>query len=231
VKANAGTATSYGAFTYGATGLVTHYDFNYASRTALLADGWTYTATTAIGGSRNTEQSGALAPDYSQTTHPGSIRIPLGSGELWGTSNNSQNMLVRSLPIDWTSIRINISAFAPAANYQQVGLIAYQDDDNYISVSRSYVDGGGIEVIRETTGSPSRVNRLSLTNTGNLILRLDRDASTNTYTGYYSTDGGSNWTTIGTTTLLLNNLKLAIQSGANLGAAINTDLAWAEVKR
>ncbi|HEX7959999.1 MAG TPA: fibronectin type III domain-containing protein, partial [Terriglobales bacterium] len=39
----------------------THVDFNYADRTSLLNAGWSYTATTAAGGARNTEQlSGAL---------------------------------------------------------------------------------------------------------------------------------------------------------------------------
>jgi len=53
----------------------THINFTYASRTALLADGWSYIATTAGGAPRDTEQTGALAPDYNQATHAGTIRI------------------------------------------------------------------------------------------------------------------------------------------------------------
>jgi len=66
------------------TPTVSHIDFNYASRTALLAAGWSFTATTASGASRNTEvTSGQPSVDYNQTTHPGTIRIQLGSGEDW----------------------------------------------------------------------------------------------------------------------------------------------------
>ena len=66
------------------------------------------------GGTRNTEvSSGQPTLDYNQTTHPGIVRIQLGSGEDYGGSNNSQNMLFRSLPPTWTSIRLKLAAFNP----------------------------------------------------------------------------------------------------------------------
>src|SRR5205814_6338407 len=118
-------------------------DFTAPSSTALKAGGWDYVAKTAAGATRNTEQSGALAVDYNQTTHPGVLRFPISSGEIWQSSNNSQNMLLRDLPADWTSLRLKISVFNPTADHQQVGLLAYQNDDAYVSVRRNYNSTAG----------------------------------------------------------------------------------------
>ena len=69
-----------------------HFPLTYSDSTALKADGWDFLAKTATGVTRNTEQTGALAVDYNQTTHPGVLRFPVSSGEIWQSSNNSQNM-------------------------------------------------------------------------------------------------------------------------------------------
>src|SRR6185503_12412098 len=108
-----------------------HVDFTYSSRSALLADGWwDFLATTSNGGTRNTEQTTGLVVDYNQSTHPGTIRIPTDQGTLWGSGNNTRNTLFRDLPSDWTSIRLQIAAFAPTAPYQAACIAAYQNDDN-----------------------------------------------------------------------------------------------------
>jgi glucose/arabinose dehydrogenase/PKD repeat protein len=133
-------------------GGVTRWEFTYGDRGALLGAGWDYVARTASGGSRNTEQGGGLGVSYDQAAHPGRIRIPLGAGEIWREANNSENTLFRDLPGDWTSIRVKVAAFAPVANYQQVGLLAYQDDDNYVNLNRGYVGGQTVELFGETGG-------------------------------------------------------------------------------
>ncbi len=211
------------------------FDLTYASSAALKADGWDFLAKTAAGVMRDTEQTGALAVDYDQTAHPGVLRIPLGKGELWQALNNSQNTLFHDLPSDWVSIRLKIAAFNPVANYQQVGLLAYQDDDNYINVNRPFVDTQGgqtIEMFRESNQVTNYSNRQPLANTGNVILRLDRNATTNIYTGYYSGDGGASWTALGSATMALVNPRLGIQAGSNQTAtALAADLAWVEIVR
>jgi regulation of enolase protein 1 (concanavalin A-like superfamily) len=208
----------------------TQYAFNYANRSALLADGWSFVATTAAGGSRNTEvTSGSPSVDYNQTTHPGAIRIQLGNGEMYAGSNNSQNTLFHSLPPNWTSIRLKLAAFNPTANYQQVGLILYQDDDNYLDLDRNFVNGTSIETFTEKGASVSYVNRLPLTNTGNLIMRIDQ-TSPNNYATYYSVDNATTWTQIGSTTVTLSNAKLAIEPSTDLTGTFPTvDLAWVQI--
>src|SRR5262249_15632762 len=138
----------------------------------------------------------------------------------------------RNLPSDWTSIRLKLASFTPVANYQQVGLLAYQDDDNYVDLNRPYVNQQQIELFQESGQATAYANRLPLTNTGNLILRLDRTAATNTYTGSYSTDGGVTWVQVGSTVVALVNARLGIQVGSNLaGTTPVADLAWVEIVR
>lgn len=213
------------------TGIVTHIDFNYANRTALLNGGWSFVATTAAGASRNTEvSSGALTVSYDQTIHPGTIRIPLGPGEDYGTSNNSQNTLFRGLPANWTSVRLRVASFNPTANYQQVGLMIYQNDDNYLYFDRPFANQPVIESIKEIKASDSNLKRVALSNTSNLIMRIDRNASTNTYTLFWSTDGGNTWTQLVATQWTLSAAQLGIETGTNInGANITADFSWVEI--
>jgi len=210
--------------------VVTHIDFSYASRSALLADGWSFIGTTAAGGARNTEvTSGQPSVNYDQTAHAGRIRLQLGSGEDYGASNNAQNMLFHALPPSWTSIRLNIAAFNPTSNYQQAGLMAYQDDDNYVYASRVYADGQNTETQAETAASNTNLGRQGLDTTSNMIYRIDRPGS-NGYTSYYSLDGGLTWTLIGSGTANLNNTKLAIQQGTDhTGLFPTVDYRWVEI--
>ena len=210
--------------------LVNHINFSYSSRAALLADGWSFIATTPSGGTRNTEvTSGQPSVDYNQTTHAGKIRIQLGSGEDYASSNNSQNMLFHPLPPSWTSIRLNIAAFNPTSNYQQSGLMVYQDDDNYFYVSRLFGDAASTETQIEAASANSNLGRVGLSATTNITYRIDKTTG-NTYTSFYSLDGGSTWTTLASTTANLNNVRLAIQQGTDqTGTFPTVDYAWVEI--
>ena len=120
--------------------------------------------------------------------------MPVNSADIYQTTNTSQNTLFLDLPPDWMSIRLKIAAFAPTADYQQVALMAYQDDDNYVIVDRMMNGQPYVEYYREqAAAAQSGATVTPLTNTGNLILRLDKDAAPNTWKGYFSTDGGNTW--------------------------------------
>jgi hypothetical protein len=119
-------------------------------------------------------------------------------------------------------------SFAPTQNYQQAGLLAYQDDDNYVQITREYNGGNKVALVREAGGSAAVLQAPDLTAT-NLYLRLDRDAATETISGYYSLNG-TNWTAMGGGVVQpLNNPRLAVFVGASPGGFPNADLAWAEV--
>ena len=210
-----------------------HVDFNYSSRTALLADGWwDFLARTSSGGTRNTEQTSGLVVDYNQSTHPGTIRVPADQGTLWGSSNNTRNTLFRDLPSDWTTLRLAVASFAPTAPYQGACLSAYQDDDNYVILCRDHVGAQVVEWWQETGGNAAVVGSVSSSATANVWLRLDRNPSTNTITAFISTNGGTNWTQMsGSVVKALNNPRLALVVGGN-GSTTSfpaADLAFIDV--
>ena len=141
----------------------TLYNFTYADRSSLLADGWDFIAVTPSNGSRNTEQTSGAVVSYDQQAHPGVLRIPVDAGYIWGTApNNTRNTLFRDLPSGWTSIRLKISSFAPTRNYQTAGLVAYQNDDNYVQITREFDGGNRITFAREVGGSASSLSSVSV---------------------------------------------------------------------
>jgi gliding motility-associated-like protein len=205
-----------------------HYNFNYTDRNSLVQDGWDFIAVTPQGDPRNTELTTGAIISYDQQSHPGVIRIPVDDGNLLASSNNSHNTIFRDIPDRWTSIRVKISSFSPNQNYQQAGLAVYQDDDNYLQLTRRYDGNNCIKYVKETSGSGINVNTINSSSTSNLYLRIDRDPSTEIITAYYSLDG-SIWYYIANTTFILNNPRLAITTGGSTGSYPNADFSWAEV--
>lgn len=207
-----------------------HLDFDYQDRTELLADGWSFMAETASGAQRNTEQSAGATVSYDQMLHPGILRIPVDQGDLWGGSNNSRNSLFRDLPADWVSIRLMVAAFSPTQSYQQAGLLVYNNDDNYVQITRIYAYADLMTFAREYMGSPwieASVSEFAITN---LHYRLDRDPDTETISAFYSLDG-SNWIQVGNNIVQeIENPRLAIFVGSSPGGLPNADLAWVEIQ-
>ena len=195
--------------------ITNRYDFNYSNREALLADGWDFIAINN-GAPRNTENTnppGAIS--YNQD---GPLIVPCDKGDIFGDMNSACNMLFRSLPADWLSVKLNLS-FVPTNIFysaDQVHLTLYQDDDNYLEVGEGYGDDGeAISMNTEIAGQPPPdVSPISNPNT-NVWFRLDRNFSSGVvtgYTGYYSSDG-INWTILTSATASLSNPRLAIWTG------------------
>ena len=206
--------------------------FNYANRAALLADGWSFYATSTNGSPRNTETTnGASPPDvsYDQVGHPGVLRIPVNTGDLWAELNNTINSLFRDLSTNWASVRLDFTCdLSQAPNgAEQVNLVLYQDDDNYIEVGHGggyrqfasmAIEDGGFQA-----WSPRVLNSVSVPSP-NVQLRLDQDPATKNITGYYSLDG-NNWVLLGGTSQALVNPRLCIWAGEGDGTNfLNCDL-------
>lgn len=212
-------------FVCGAKAATNTVHFNYGSRSALLADGWTFLARTGPGQTRNTETTaGTIPPDvsYDQGLHPGVLRVPVGGGDLWETYNSSQNTLIRQLATNWTSVRLALS-FAPTQNTEQVNLLVYQDDDNYVSVGRAYNNGHTVSLVNELGRNPIAIGSSVVSESDtNLHLRLDRNLATGNVTGYYSTNG-TNWTNLGQTWQTLINPKVCLFVGGAAAPHVNAD--------
>lgn len=205
-----------------------HYAFTYADRSSLLSDGWDFTALTSSGITRNTEQTSGALISFDQRIHPGILRIPVDIGDLWGNINNTRNTLFRDLPSGWTSIRLKIASFDPTQGNQQATLVAYQDDDNYVQISRTFEGFNRIMFTSEADGNASNLNFYAESATVNIFLRLDRDKETENITSYYSLDG-LDWKEVGNVFRSLKNPRLAIETGASPAGFPNADIEWAEI--
>lgn len=206
-----------------------HYDFTYPDRTSLIEDGWSYIARTPSGGQRNTEETSGLVVSYDQESHPGVIRIPVGQGDLWEGANDTRNSLFRDLPSEWTSIRLKVSAFSPFQNYQQASLVLYQDDDNYLQISRIFQDGNLVSFSQEDNGVAATISSFAVNATTDLYFRLDWFSQLGTVVAYYSLDG-TEWIYAGNSVQIpLSPQKLGIVTGASPSGALNADIEWAQI--
>jgi hypothetical protein len=227
------TANTSSAITVVAQGYVTNsLNFTNATRQALLADGWSFIATLPGGGPRNTEitnsADGALV-SYDQVAHPGVLRIPTDTGDLWGTANSTRNSLFHNLSSNWVSLRLDVS-FAPTNNFQQAQLALYQDDDNYIEIGHAYSSDLGGEMATlawedggvQTSWSPLSLSQAKVS-ASRMQLRLDRDLVTDKVSALYSLDG-TNWAALGQTCQALTNAQVCLWTGGSMGGLPNCDL-------
>jgi len=166
--------------------------------------------------------------NWSLAKVPGSIVIKGEKGDIAGASNTAENMLLQSANTDWTILSKVTFSRKPSAFNQQGGLIAWQDDDNYVKlVYRANPRfmrtgaGGVLDMIIENNGynfsivnarnpDPITDNNLSL------ILKLERNGMT--ITGSYSRDGKI-FTRVGTIDLQLKDARagLIVCNGSEAG--------------
>lgn len=161
---------------------------------------------------------------WNLASNPGNMTISSRQGDLYGASTDAKNILLQDAPGDWTIETKFTTSIRPHATYEQGGLIAYQDMDNYMKVDWEANSSNStvIQVLRETNGTDNGTsisgNVIGADNT--LWLRLVKNG--NSYTAYYSTDG-TNFTVIGTSyTLNFNKVQTGLY--ANNGGGTNTDM-------
>jgi len=231
VNTSKGAYTVAQGFKYTASG-TDFIDMGYTNRAALINDGWSFNAVTASGKIRATEDA-AEPVQFSASSHPGRLRIPVQEGSLELSDNNSRNTLFRDLPSDWTSIRMKVNAFDPGARTQAIGLAVYQDDDHYIGVMRYFSYDQRLRFEYESGSAHSSISiKTDFRISSNFALRLDRSPATQTYTAYYSIDGGVSYTKMsGTCAQTISKPKLAIVSGYNPAGAPSprADIEWVEI--
>ncbi|QOX61928.1 DUF1349 domain-containing protein [Anoxybacterium hadale] len=162
---------------------------------------------------------------WSLTSNPGYMTISPRAGDIYGSgSTDAKNILLQNAPGDWTIETKLQCSVRPHAAYQQGGIIAYQDMDNYIKLDWESTSSTNtiIQVCREVGGSAtsSNVNGSVVGSDNTLWLRMVK--SGNVYTTYYSTNG-TNFTQLGTSyTLNFKNVQAGLI--AINGSGTNTDL-------
>lgn len=135
---------------------------------------------------------------WSLTDRPGYMRIETEQGGLIGAAN-AKNLLLRS-PLGGRYAISTRVIYKPDTNFQNAGLLVYQDDDNFLWLGRGYCDlpnckGNAIYFDHGEGGSFVGSNfGTAVTNKKEAYLKIEHKGLR--YIGYYSADG-VNWTKIG----------------------------------
>ncbi|HEX2927808.1 MAG TPA: fibronectin type III domain-containing protein [Ruminiclostridium sp.] len=161
-----------------------------------------------------------LNPDsqnYSVVAGSG-LRLPTQDNDIYSTSSNWKNVFVRPAAGDWDIVSKVYFPVAPYANYQQMSLLAWQDEDNYIKLdcennnSSSVKIQFGSEKDAKFTSAASSTYSVTSGSAIQLYYRIKKTG--NIYTGYYSADG-KKYTTLGTISNELNNTQIGLFATRN----------------
>jgi beta-xylosidase len=142
--------------------------------------------------------------NWSLTSQPGSLVLQSDSGDITETNNNAKNMLLQAANTDWTIETKIVCSRRPTAFTENAGIVAYQDDDNFVKLAyrpsfgrRSFRRGapgeqpGSVELLIENGGAQKLSGTLNMegiiTEDNTLLLKLEKQGDL--YTAYVSSDG------------------------------------------
>lgn len=134
----------------------------------------------------------------------GSIRLTSSKGDIAGTGNDSPNLVLQSANTDWTMTSKLSCESTPGSFAQNAGIVAYQDDDNFVRLayaatlnmrrspdSEAAPVAGQLQLMVEENGSQKSLASLSMSGIvgadNTLWLRLIKAGDS--FKAYYSTDG------------------------------------------
>ena len=126
----------------------------------------------------------------------GALAITTAAGDLTLTNNNAANVFLQSANTDWTIDTKVTCSDTPSMPAQNAGIVAYQDDDNFVKFAysaqmfrRGGQGGASVQLSCEENGfSKASVNADAAGIEGNVVwLRLQKKGDV--YTAFYSADG------------------------------------------
>lgn len=156
--------------------------------------------------------------NWSLLKNPGLMTIMTQKGDVKEVSNNVENLLLQQANTDWTvESKMTFTGKVSKAD-QQGGIIALQDEDNYVKLVYDLGDAGFmtaneeyVELLVEDHGfqyPAARVKAAGLFGRDNtIIVRLTKKGDT--YTASYSTDS-KNFKVLGTAKALLTDIKAGL---------------------
>jgi len=165
------------------------------------------------------------ADHWSLSKQPGSLLIASEKGDLQAANNNAENILLQSANSDWTIESKLVFSRKPSGFSQHGGLLAYQDDDNYIKLVYSAGSGrmgfggfggrgaqsGSMLLVTEENGYQKNAATLGMADiiqdNNTLFLKFEKKGSL--YTASCSSDG-RNYNTIGSVEIMLKDIKAGI---------------------
>ncbi len=159
---------------------------------------------------------------WSLSKKPGYLVITGESGDITESSNNAKNILLQSANTDWTIESRIVSSRIPSGS-ENGGILAYQDDDNFVKlvyrasargffgVPENSVQLGSVELVIENSGYEKSVATLSLDDIikddKTLVLKLEKKG--NIYTGLCSSNG-KKFETVGNANIMLKDVKAGL---------------------
>ncbi|MBE2320930.1 ThuA domain-containing protein [Solirubrobacter sp. CPCC 204708] len=166
--------------------------------------------------------------DQTLTVADGKLTIPAQAGDVYQTTNNAKNLVLRPAPAGaWTfTTKVN---FKGLVQYQQAGILVYGDDDNYTKFDRVSTNAASattpvekFEFINEVAGTPRNASQDGTANLAanfpnDFFLRVKSDGTN--ITGEYSTDG-TTWTAVGRSAVQPANAKIGVFALSNAATTV-----------
>jgi hypothetical protein len=155
--------------------------------------------------------------NWSLSESPNNLTITAKTGDIKGVTNNAENILLQSANTDWSiASRMEFSK-RPSKPDQQGGIIAYQDDNNYVklvyinSVKGFMGSNEYIELLVEREGEQYSAANIPATwmIQGDLAIVLKLVKQGSKYTAWYAT-GGKEFELLGSTDAVLHDIKAGL---------------------
>lgn len=152
-----------------------------------------------------------IRPDanyWSLTSDPGFLKLMTTGTDLWQSTNNLKNLLLRPIPDTSWSIETIVHG-APVENYQQGGILAYQNDDNYMRFEFQYANERHLAAVKEIGGGTSGPGSVNMTGIETVQMRIDRTG--NIYTLYWKLPASQSWAKLADVTdVPLTNVRVGL---------------------
>ena len=141
--------------------------------------------------------------DATLTVGGGKLSIPTQAGDLYQTTNTAKNIVLRTGPTGAFTMTAKIN-HKGLVQYQQAGIIVYNDDNNYVKLDRTATNTAPRRTRSSSSSSRRQRHRpqRDADHTSNLAATFPQDfyvrivSNGTTLTGQYSTDG-TTWTQAG----------------------------------
>ncbi|MFZ0426787.1 MAG: glycoside hydrolase family 3 C-terminal domain-containing protein [Acidobacteriota bacterium] len=209
-QAGAVPGTAIVTLTDNVTGEKTRYGVNFG--TAAESDEFT---STSLGSQWH--WLGGNPSNWSLEKNRGSLLITAEEGDLKGEAKDAKNVLLQPANTDWfIESKVTFSR-APSEIDQQGGLLAYQDDDNFVKLvydraNRGFQGTGNyFELVVEREGSQYPAATFEADGLmdwdKSIVFRLEKKGSR--YTAYYSKDG-NDFELLGTTDVVLADVQVGL---------------------
>jgi beta-glucosidase-like glycosyl hydrolase len=155
--------------------------------------------------------------NWSLSESPNNLTITAKTGDIKGVTNNAENILLQSANTDWSVTSGMEFSKKPSKPDQQGGIIAYQDDNNYVklvyinSIKGFMGSNEYIELLVEREGEQYSAANIPATwlIQGDLAVVLKLVKQGSKYTAYYAT-GGKDFELLGSTDAVLRDIKAGL---------------------